>query len=402
MRSTKVKNIVFFLLFFMFFIVGCGKNENKTDTLTLEDIKANAIENDWGIEEENECFEVKKPSTFAYDRLTDIEKIWYEDINKMLAARSERGVKLSEAGFEQGLSQEDIDRIYNCVMIDHPEYFYVEGYEYTRYSIQDKLLGIKINGKYNCSLEECKTRRTQIEGAVKKILEQAPLVGSDYEKILFVYEYIILQTEYDLTVADNQNIYSVFLGGNSVCQGYAKAAQYLLNKLGIECTIVFGMVDGTESHSWNLVRSGENYYYMDATWGDASYISGGQVLADGEAPEINYDFLCITTNQLLQTHEVLHDIELPECISMEDNYYVKEGCYVYDYEEEQIIREFTEALESGKECITLKCQNIDIYDLVYNKLVTEQGVFVYLGDEHTSVRYIGDKEQMTLTFWVTK
>ena len=75
-----------------------------------------------------------------------------------------------------------------------------------------------------------------------------------------------------------------------------------------------------------LVKVNGQYYYLDATWGDASYLTesgNGDALAT-----INYDYLCITTQDILQTHTIDNPIPVPNCIVMLDNYYVKEGLYI--------------------------------------------------------------------------
>ncbi len=386
-------------------MVGLKADESKKaqETVTIWELEEQAESHSWREDmEERVSFEVEGHDTYGYDSLTEAEKIWYEDINLLLSTRYERGIQLSMEGLDAGLTEDSLDKIYQCVLMDHPEYFYVTGYEYTKYTSLGKLLGLEICGTYSLEMQECMQRQEQIETAVDMLLAQAPWEASDYEKIKYVYETIIYHTEYDLEAPDNQNIFSVFVGKASVCQGYAKATQYLLNRLGVKCTLVQGSVSDGEGHSWNMVKSGQEYYYVDTTWGDASYTSDGELLDNEAALEINYDYLCITTEQLFKTHTPDREIELPVCTATEDNYYRKEGCYFYGYDEEQLKREFAEADPEGQTGVTIKCDSEAVYQELYTELVENQRVFEYLADGQERIAFIQDEKQLSMTFWVTK
>ena len=56
----------------------------------------------------------------------------------------------------------------------------------------------------------------------------------------YIYEYLVNNVQYVEEAPDNQNIYSALVGKATVCAGYAKANQYLLNRMGIYCTYVIG------------------------------------------------------------------------------------------------------------------------------------------------------------------
>ena len=199
---------------------------------------------------------------------------------------------------------------------------------------------------------------------------------------------------------DNQNIYSVFVNHASVCQGYAKAAQYLLNRLGVNCTLVLGTVYTGEGHAWNLVEIDGAYYYMDATWGDASYQMEEGMDEQKARPEINYDYLNVTTEDLCRTHTIDSGIPMPYCDAVAANYYLREGALFSEYDREQM-RALFERMGEDRTDITIKCTNEACYQEIYTALIEGQEIFQYMKAAGDSVAYAQNDKQLSLTFWVT-
>ena len=340
-------------------------------------------------------------SHFAFDSLTDAQKQWYRDIEKSLGAMEET-VRLSQEGIEAGLDETCIDQIFQCGLIDHPELFYVEGYTYTKYERGGSLLAIDFSGTYSMDSQSALTRKEAIEAGAAVYLSGIAAESSEYEKVKYVYETLIRNTDYDLNSVDNQNIYSVFVNHLSVCQGYAKAAQYLLNRLGVECTLVMGTVDTGEGHAWNLVKVDGSYYYVDATWGDASYrLESPEGVEDAYMPDINYDYLCVTTRELLRTHTLGGVVPMPECTAVEANYYVREGALFTSYDREQMKALFDRAASQGKSDVTVKCSDSACFQEILSALIEGQEIFDYLSSESGTIAYAHNEKQLSLTFWVT-
>lgn len=352
-------------------------------------------------EEPAYSFLMAEASVYAYNSLTEMEQIWYRDIEEILGSYGVEK-KISKACLESGMDEQDIDRIFQCVLSDHPELFYVDGYSYTKYTRGEKITSIEFSGSYTMDFDTAVERREQIETAVAEILAGVNADASDYEKVKYVYETLIQNTDYRLDSPDNQNVYSVFINHASVCQGYAKATQYLLDKLGIECSLVLGTVDTGEGHAWNLVKVDGSYYYVDTTWGDASYqINGGDELSGYVPPEINYDYLCVTTSELLRTHDLSGQIPMPQCISNENNYYVREGALFARYDKTQMKELFNHAMDQGKTDVTVKCTDGACYQDIIAALIDRQEIFEYLPERGGSVAYAQNDKQLSLTFWVT-
>lgn len=382
-------------------ICGCSQQPEHEKVLSQEqNVQETRLLHLDELEEASEVSErslYKETTGYYYSLLNRAEQIWYRDIEDALP-KFEGKRELSSEGLKYGLTQEDIDRIFQCVLNDHPEFFYVEGYTYTTHLRENEIEKIEFTGTYSVEQEEAELRQIQIESEAARILEQLPAQTGEYEIIKWIYEYLIRSTEYDLTAQDNQNIYSVLIGKRSVCQGYARAVQYMLQQAGIECILVTGTVESGEGHAWNLVNCDGRYYYVDATWGDVCYEAS---TVGSDFPAVSYDYLCITTQQLLRTHTISEAFPVPYCDSMEANYYVREGAYFTTVDKEQIQAVFAAAEAAGYEAVTLKCAGEAVYRELVELLVGQQEIFDYMECDTGEIAYAENEEQLSVTFWVT-
>jgi hypothetical protein len=245
---------------------------------------------------------------YSYAFLSESEKELYREIYTVLYNHTSEVTLAS-------LDADQVDKVFQLVMNDHPEIFYVTGYSMNKYTQGDVTVSLEFNGTYDKTLKQVKEAMPRIDEYEKKCFEGLPASGSDYDKAKYIYEYLIDNTEYDLNAGDSQNILSVFTHGRTVCQGYAKATQYLLNRLGIPCLLITGMVKGGESHAWNLARIDGQWTYIDTTWGDASYRN----LTTGDTwNEISYDYFCAGEDDFFGTHHVNSLIDLPEAVRVEE------------------------------------------------------------------------------------
>lgn len=296
----------------------------------------------------------------------------------------------------------ELETAFQCVLNDHPEIFYVSGYTYTKYTYGEEVKRITFTGTYTMKPEIVEKRQNQMEGYITECLSGISPDAEDYEKVKYVYEYLIYHTDYNLDSEENQNICSVFLNKESVCQGYAKATQLLLNRLGVMATMVIGTVESGEGHAWNLVKVNGAYYYVDTTWGDAFYVLGESEYdyPEEKMPNINYDYLLVTTQQLCETHSIDNVVPMPRCVATEANYYVREGAYFTALDRDGIGALFEKAYAQGEELVTMKFSCLEVYREVERALLDEQEVFEYLKSGDGMVAYTNSEKQLSISFWI--
>lgn len=342
---------------------------------------------------------LRKGSRYARKSLTSAQKIWYDDVEHILGSMEVDG-ELSKEGIDEGLTEKDLELVFNCVCMDHPELFYVEGYSYVTHVVGESVVGYVFSGSYGIDKDTALQREKEIKQAAKNMLAGLPDEGKnldDYEKIKYVYEKLILETEYSLDAPDNQTIYSALVGKESVCQGYSKAMQYLLNELGVECTLVQGVAQG-QPHGWNLVKADGEYYYVDVTWGDNSYHPNVGAMA---APEILYDYLLVTTEEISADRKIDEVVPLPVCTAMADNYFVRENAYFSTLDEVGLQMLFTMATPENAWQVSVKCANKECYDDLKDFLLTKNKIFDYYPVGGNQISYCQNEELHCLTFWVT-
>ncbi|MBQ3140055.1 MAG: hypothetical protein IJB68_11210 [Ruminococcus sp.] len=223
----------------------------------------------------------------------------------------------------------------------------------------------------------------EIYKAAEKIIDQIPKGSSDYEKVLFVHDYIIENTQYDHigAILENKgmchNIYGCLIEGKAVCIGYAEAFQLIMNMLDIESGVCTG-----SNHAWNYVKIDGEYYWIDTTWDD-----------DDSGEPIHTYFL-VTTDQLLRsrTFDTLQSY-VPECTETESNYFVKNGGYFETYDEKEILGYVGE--NSDKEKCQIMFGSYEAYSEALNELIGKSKLT--RADGVDDLRYVRTDEMFCLT-----
>lgn len=172
------------------------------------------------------------------------------------------------------------------------------------YSISRLSFRFVVASEYRAAGDTFKVDAAKV-GGVKKAADNARAIvakhagKSDYEKLAaYCQEICDLVTYYDDAAADDSMPYGnpwqmiwVFDGNpetNVVCEGYAKAFQYLCDLSGLECYTIAGDTGG--GHMWNIVTLAGKNYLVDVTncdidkagtFNDELFLAGTKANADG-------------------------------------------------------------------------------------------------------------------------
>ena len=307
------------------------------------------------------------PVYWAREHLAEDVGEAYDLVYAAVAARSEESVRLSvgEAELKQALE---------AIRIDHPELFWFAGEaSFVTSAVPGVAQRTEATFRYTRLPEQIAADRVSIEAFWQGCLAALEVMGAetDYEKILTVYRYIITRTDYDETEED-QSILSVMDGHRGTCAGYARSFQFLMNRLGIPCTLAIGRDASGESHGWNVVNCGGDWYQIDVTWGDPVDAFGNP------GDEIQYTYCMITDQEIYRDHVLESSIPMPVCTATEYNYYVQTGRLFDAWDRQAYAQAAARARESGEDWLAVRFTSPEAYEAAGNALFAGEEAFSVL------------------------
>ena len=166
----------------------------------------------------------------------------------------------ADFGLQTRAGNEEVTDAFEALWYDHPELYWLDNtYQYQEKDDQVMSISLKINDLFQ--------KQQVFEQAAGEILSSAEQLPDQYAREKYVHDALIDQVSYDVSSSYNQSAWSALVNHSSVCAGYARAFQYLMQKLSIPCYYVGGTSMG-EEHGWNIVALDDSYYNVDVTWDD--------------------------------------------------------------------------------------------------------------------------------------
>lgn len=262
----------------------------------------------------------------AYNTLSDTQKSLYDSLKSSLNdfVGSEDFLKkdissinetIAKGTYVGSLSSAELTETYIALNYDNPQFFFLDNaYVYLSGSGSGYLEAM-VSQSYLKAVDRSRTA-VMIEDLSGKWVTLLSEVYNDgdssdndtddvYDISLRLHDLILKRIDYahDRSGKPESSAWAhciggVFTGDGVVCEGYAKAFSYILNRLGIDNILCVGFSKG-EAHAWNSVKIGDKYYYVDSTWDDRNNGSD-----ESAGPLWGYDFFCAPASSFLTDHSL--------------------------------------------------------------------------------------------------
>lgn len=271
------------------------------------------------------------------------------------------------------LTKEQLHNFYTALLYDNPALFYLGNSPTVRQTRKSAVFCpqyIMDAADYASMLRKC-------DAAADKILHRAQETDTDFEKERVVHDLLIAQCSYSEKDSNlyKSSIYGVLSAGSAACEGYAKTAKYLLDKLSIPCYVVTGSSTPpgslTQAHMWNIVQIDGDWYHLDLTWDDPVLEKGGNL--------ISYAYFNVTDSQIRATHTDYESVNA--CTATQQNYFVRERLAFVDFgaaEQERTVALAVRMLDLGSDGFELKFGSQSGYETAQQVLFENEKIYELL------------------------
>lgn len=275
------------------------------------------------------------------------EKSVYELFLKAFSSYAD-GIESSAIGRNM-----DVMKVLQVTLGDNPQVFY---FDKTQIELTRRLFGgkrLRFCGMY--PLYRIKKMQKDIDEAISNALEEIMLSNplSDYDKLICIYEYLQDHVKYDAKEMENcckygkivnifsHNAYGALVNKIAVCDGISAAFALLSQKMGFDSTVVGGSAlfrtSMFSSHAWNLIRVGEKYYHVDATW---------DINHKEQTGEYSYEYFCVDDDTICTDHNWDINTTSP-CNWSELSFYIRNKCFANSLSElENIFKRYVQSRTS--------------------------------------------------------
>lgn len=182
------------------------------------------------------------------------------------------------------ISTDDAVALFSAVAKYYPaEYSLIANSDFTYKIIVspnlDRIMKIRFYYGDDANLSTYQKRVNDLNAEIDALVAQVEGM-EDFEKALYVHDYIVLNCEYDLELLEYLEIngtltgemrsekyteYSVLINGTGICGSYALAYRAILNAAGMECLYLSSQ---QMDHAWNMVKIDGKWYHVDCCWDD--------------------------------------------------------------------------------------------------------------------------------------
>ena len=228
-----------------------------------------------------------------FDSLSTEDKDIYRMFYDLVMHKDEKGYarRVTLGRFEYAAKKDDYLNVYHAMVQDHPEFFFLDGIEERSLEVRGIETGFfsVLSFRLGPGRADENEMIAKFERAADDFLKCIDLTKTDPEIELQIHDKLIdtVMYDYDLEKKDleecdlGHTAYGALvadsngLRNRAVCDGYAKAFQYLLQRAGICAAYVSGeatcestSLSEQGSHAWNIVRLDDGWYEVDCCWDD--------------------------------------------------------------------------------------------------------------------------------------